>query len=67
MDKRQLKTMVRERKTADGTTAYVLGVLGKFQAGGMTPPFAGGGDSQLPAGHPAVGPAASPSGPSSPR
>jgi hypothetical protein len=66
MDKRQIKTMVRERKTADGTTAYVLGVLGKFQAGGMTPPFAGGGNSQVPSGHPAIGPAASPSGPSSP-
>jgi hypothetical protein len=61
MDKRQVKITVRERKTADGTTAYVLGLLGKFQTGGMNPPFAGAGDSPMPAGHPAIGPTASPS------
>jgi hypothetical protein len=66
MDKRQIKTTVRERKTADGTTAYVLGLLGKFQPGGMKPPFAGGSDSQMPPGHPPVGPAANPAGASSP-
>ncbi len=65
IDKRQIKTTVRERKTADGTTAYVLGLLGKFQAGGMKPPFAGGSDTQMPPGHPAIR-SANPSGASSP-
>jgi hypothetical protein len=62
IDKRQIKTTTRERKTADGGPAYVLGLLGKFQPGGMSrPPVVGASEPQMPAGHPAVESSTTPS------
>jgi hypothetical protein len=51
----QLSGAIRERKTADGGPAYVLGLTGKYQTGGMSrQPGTGGDQPELPEGHPAI-------------
>ncbi|HEV3417470.1 MAG TPA: hypothetical protein VG056_11670, partial [Pirellulales bacterium] len=62
----QLSGAIRERKTADGGPAYVLGLTGKYQTGGMShPPATGGDQPELPEGHPAISQAAQPAEPAS--
>lgn len=55
--KEQLAEILDSVKTGDGSPAFIVHLAGKFDPAGMgRPPFAGGAGSELPTGHPPVGP-----------